>query len=111
MIRKLFLAALVAAAITFASVSPAQAWGVAHAGYTHVGPNGAYHVGETAVATPYGARTTETARGVGPAGGYHADYSTAYHPPGAPMAGGYRPVPVPGPAAVPAYRPGVYRAP
>lgn len=111
MLRTFVSAAMAAAALMTVSAATARAWGVAHAGYTHVGPGGVYHAGETAVATPYGARTTESVRGVSPAGGYHAAYGTAYRPPGAPVYGGYRPVPVPGPAAVPAYRPGVYRVP
>jgi len=49
------LAALTATTIVLFLASEAKAWGAAHVGYTHVGPNGAYHYGRTEAAGPYGA--------------------------------------------------------
>jgi hypothetical protein len=73
-----------------------DAYGAAHVGYTHVGPNGAYHTGSTAVAGPnggYAGAHTTTVAGGGTSGTYaHSGYSaggvtasptvgTGYHPP------------------------------
>ncbi len=54
--------------LTVLAIRPtnALAWGGAHVGYTHVGPNGAYHAGYT--------------RGYGGNDAYHAGYTTGgYH--------------------------------
>lgn len=112
MTRRFLFAIALSITMTAFAAQDADAWGAFHRGYTHVGPRGAYHVGVNRVATPYGVRTTETVRGVGP-GGYHVGYAygAAYRPPVGPVYGGYRPIPVPGPVAIPAYRPGVYRVP
>lgn len=110
MTRNSILAVALAIALTASYAQEAQAWGAFHRGYTHVGPYGAYHVGVNRVATPWGVRTTDNVRGVGP-GGYHVGYAYGYRPPVGPTIGGYRPIPVPGPVAIPAYRPGVYRIP
>lgn len=73
--------------------STASAYGAAHVGYTHAGPNGVYHTGATAVSGPrgdyYGGHTSAygtgggayhsgsgAAVGYGGAAGYH--YSTGY---------------------------------
>ena len=109
MLRNVLLAATAAALATLLTPADASAWGAAHVGYTHVGPNGVYHAGRTAAAGPYGYRTTGSRYGAtygggaagyrygagGTYGGYH--YGGAY--------GGYR-------AVTPAggYRAGVYRA-
>src|SRR5947209_6964622 len=75
--------------------SLAGAWGAAHVGYTHAGPNGVYHVGRTAAVGPGGAYSTGHATGYGAyggtyhagyaggttAGGYHAGYADTYHYP------------------------------
>jgi hypothetical protein len=63
----LVLASAAAVALTPAA---ADAYGAAHVGYTHVGPNGVYHTGATATAN----------------GGYHT--STGYHSTN-PYGGGY----------------------
>jgi hypothetical protein len=48
----------------------AQAWGAAHVGYTHVGPNGVYHAGRTAAYGGGGARYGGSAGGVRYGGAY-----------------------------------------
>jgi hypothetical protein len=88
---------VVALTVSVALLTPGEvgAYGAGHVGYTHVGPNGAYHTGTTAVAGPGGAAAVHT---TGVAGGgtsgtyYHSGYSaggvavqpqvgTGYHPP------------------------------
>lgn len=104
MFRILSVAAAVGS-ILFLTPSAVFAWGAAHVGYTHVGPAGAYHVGKTAVATPFGARTTGHVGAVGAGGAsYHAGYAAGRGPAGGVYAGGYRA------GAVVGYRPGVYPA-
>ena len=44
----------VAALAALLMPSRAAAWGAAHVGYTHVGPNGVYHTGRTVAAGPSG---------------------------------------------------------
>jgi hypothetical protein len=69
MLNKITL--LLAAGALMALVTPTKvdAYGAAHVGYTHVGPNGVYHTGETAVAGPggvaVGGRTTAAGYGGG----------------------------------------------
>src|SRR6516162_1831405 len=79
MLKKIILSAVVAAVATLLTPSLAHAYGAAHVGYTHVGPNGVYHTGETAVRGPEGNtydRGGTTGAGYG---GYHynAGYSGA----------------------------------
>ena len=105
MIRKLLFAVFASAL----GSSNAFAWGVAHAGYTHVGPAGAYHVGVTERVGPGGAtRVTDHVSEVG-AGGYRAGFTTtAGYRPGmgtAAYSAGYRV----SPGYVGGYRAGVYR--
>jgi hypothetical protein len=74
MLKKIILSALVAAAVALMP-SMAHAYGAAHVGYTHVGPNGVYHTGETAVRGPagntyVGGHTTGATYG----GAYHSSY-------------------------------------
>jgi hypothetical protein len=80
MLKKIILSAMVAAAALLMP-SMVHAYGAAHVGYTHVGPSGVYHTGETAVRGPagntyVGGRTTE------------AGYGGAYHTGGAYYGGG-----------------------
>ena len=64
MLRKILLSAVAAALAALLTPSEAGAYGAAHVGYTHVGPNGVYHAGATA-AGGYGGAA---------AGGYHYGY-------------------------------------
>jgi hypothetical protein len=66
------LAALALLLLTSAQV---QAWGAAHFGYTHVGPNGVQHYGAT------------SAFAYGPGGSYHPASSSAFGYSGAYTAG------------------------
>jgi len=54
MLTKIILPAVTAALVMLVLPSRLEAYGAAQVAYTHVGPNGAYHVGETAVARPGG---------------------------------------------------------
>lgn len=87
---RILLLGLAAAALTSFAAPRVLAWGAAHVGYTHVGPNGAYHYGSTEAAGPNGMYGGAHA-GVYGAGGqsYHAGYGAAAGPGGA-AAGGYR---------------------
>jgi hypothetical protein len=92
MLHKIILLAVVAALAALLMPSPVSAYGAAHVGYTHVGPNGVYHTGDTAVRGPGGtyAGGRTDAYGSGGAvyrGGYdyRAGYGGAYG-----AAGGYR---------------------
>ncbi|HEY1861906.1 MAG TPA: hypothetical protein VGG61_16210 [Gemmataceae bacterium] len=78
MLRKTIFLGFAALLVTLAMSSRAHAWGVYHAGWTHVGPAGVYHVGGTRAYGGYG--------GVG-YGGYHYGY---YHPYGGYHYGYYR---------------------
>ncbi|HKB42215.1 MAG TPA: hypothetical protein VKD72_37660 [Gemmataceae bacterium] len=69
MLRNPLFLALLASLATLLTSARAQAWGAFHAGYTHFGPGGFYHVGRTAVGG-YG--------GWGGIGGYHYGYG-GYH--------------------------------
>jgi len=69
----LLLAATFVAMLTY---SDAQAWGGAHVGYTHVGPNGVYHCGATSVHGPYGSYGGVHVAGVSVHGG--AAYGVHY---------------------------------
>jgi hypothetical protein len=65
--NKIIPVVVVAALAVLLAPSEARAYGAAHVGYTHVGPNGVYHTGETAVAGPGGVAATgrTTAAGYG----------------------------------------------
>jgi hypothetical protein len=89
MLKKIILVAFVAALAALLTPADAGAYGAAHVGYTHVGPNGAYHVGGTEVrggggygggggGAAYGYRGGAAYGGGGgaAAGGYH--YSAGY---------------------------------
>ena len=103
MLRRIVSLAVVAAFGALLTPDQVNAYGAAHVGYTHVGPNGVYHAGATTTsgyggssATYHaGYTTTNGAGGVnhygttagygttgyGAAGGYH--YSTGYGSAGA----------------------------
>jgi hypothetical protein len=71
MLKTLFLA-VAALLCALAASSRAQAYGCAHAGYTSVGPGGAYHAGGTAYSGPGGTYAAGSRAGVGPGGNYGA---------------------------------------
>ncbi len=78
MLNKLILPAVVAALMVLTMPSQVEAYGAAHAGYTHVGPGGAYHTSATAVAGPRGVDMTGHTTAVGYGGGvYHSGYGAA----------------------------------
>src|SRR5262249_48822741 len=54
MLYKTVVVALAAVLVALAVSSKAHAWGAYHAGYTHFGPNGLYHVGGTEAFGRYG---------------------------------------------------------
>jgi hypothetical protein len=73
---------IVAAAATLLAVistSRAQAWGAAHVGYTHVGPNGVQHYGATAAKGPNGAAYSSRGGAYGASGSAHYSSGAAYH--------------------------------
>jgi hypothetical protein len=102
MLKKIVLAAFAAALVLLVLPAAVSAYGACHVGYTHVGPSGVYHSGETVARGPEGAyaggRTTAYGAGgaeyhgysaVGTTGGaaYGAHYSTGntggyYYAPG-----------------------------
>jgi hypothetical protein len=83
MFKTFFLLAAVAGLAALTAPSEADAYGAAHVGYTHVGPNGVQHYGATAASGPRGAYEGSHTSAYGAAGGaYHAGSATA--------AGGYR---------------------
>jgi hypothetical protein len=101
MLKKIIPLAVLAAVAALLMPSELHAWGAAHVGYTHVGPNGVYHAGRTVASGPggtyAGGRTTAYGAGGGAyhaggaayggaAGGYHYNY----HYSGGAAAGGYR---------------------
>jgi hypothetical protein len=92
MLKKFFLAASTAALVALAVPSEVKAYGAAHVGYTHVGPNGAYHTGRTVASGPGGtyAGGRTTAHGAGGAAyrGGAAVGGARYG--GGAAAGGYR---------------------
>jgi len=79
MLKKIVLLMAVAALAALLTPSELRAYGAAHVGYTHVGPNGVYHTGETVARGPgggvyAGGRTTAAGSG---GGAYHAGYGAA----------------------------------
>ena len=84
---KFFTAALIGAALL--SPAPVDAYGAAHVGYTHVGPNGVQHYGETAYRGPNSAGYAQHASAYGANGAYHAGSGAAVAHPGYPAAGAY----------------------
>jgi hypothetical protein len=55
MLNKAIIPAIAACLAVLLMTSEVGAYGAAHVGYTHVGPNGVYHTGETAAYGPRGA--------------------------------------------------------
>jgi hypothetical protein len=82
MLKKIVLPVAVAALAALVTPSVVWAYGAAHVGYTHVGPNGVYHAGATEVRGGYGGEYRGGAayggeyRGGAAYGGYH--YTTGY---------------------------------
>jgi hypothetical protein len=77
----------IAAAVTLLwATSQVHAYGAAHAGYTHVGPNGVQHVGYTAHSGPYSSGGTVHTSGTTGAGGA---YGSTYHTGSGGTYGGY----------------------
>jgi hypothetical protein len=78
MLHKIVLPALVACLAALLIPGSVDAYGAAHVGYTHVGPNGVYHTGATAAAGPNGAYAGGHTSAYGAGGGsYHAGYGGA----------------------------------
>src|SRR5262249_24511765 len=83
-LRKTLILALAAVLVTLAASAKVHAWGAYHAGYTHVGPNGAYHVGGTRAYGGYGGYGGAHYSGYhyggayGGGGGYHYGYAGGY---------------------------------
>lgn len=74
-------------AVLLLSPADVDAYGAAHVGYTHVGPNGVQHVGETAYRGPYTSGYAAHGTAAGPNGVYHAGTAGVARPYGAPAAG------------------------
>jgi hypothetical protein len=78
MLKNIVLLTAVAALACLMTPSVVRAYGAAHVGYTHVGPNGVYHTGETVASGPGGTYAGGHTTAVGAGGGeYHAGYGTA----------------------------------
>jgi hypothetical protein len=89
MLTKIVLAATATALAVFLMPTKVDAYGAAHVGYTHVGPNGVYHTGETVTSGPGGVHAYGGTTAAGSGGGvYHAGYGGAVGYGGA-AAGGY----------------------
>lgn len=90
MLKMTFLSVFVAAA---ALLMPrlVYGYGAAHVGYTHVGPSGVYHTGETAYRGPGGAYAGGRTEAYGRGGAeYHsASGGAVYHGSSGGAAGGY----------------------
>ncbi len=93
--RNVFVLALAAGLLVLGSAARVQAWGAAHVGYTHVGPEGVQHYGATAARGPGGETYGGAHYGAYGAGGssYHAGYGGSsaggYHSYSASSSGGY----------------------
>jgi hypothetical protein len=78
MLNRIVMLLAAGALVALLTPSEAGAYGAAHVGYTHVGPNGVYHTGETAVSGPRGVYEGGRTTAVGAEGGaYHAGYGAA----------------------------------
>jgi hypothetical protein len=74
MLNRIMMLVVAGAVAALLTPSEAAAYGAAHVGYTHVGPNGVYHTGETAVSGPRGSYETGRTTAVGAGGGaYHSE--------------------------------------
>jgi heterogeneous nuclear ribonucleoprotein A1/A3 len=89
MLKMICAAAVTAALVVLMVPSKVDGYGAAHVGYTHVGPNGVYHTGETVGYGPGGSFSTGHTSAYGAGGGeYHGGYGYGTTAGGA--AGGYR---------------------
>jgi len=88
MLSKIVTAAIVAALAGLLMPTKVDAYGAAHVGYTHVGPNGVYHTGETVTSGPGGVHEYGGTTAAGSGGAYHAGYAGGAGYGGA-AAGGY----------------------
>jgi hypothetical protein len=78
MLNKIILLVAVATLTALLTPSRVDAYGAAHAGYTHVGPNGVYHTSETVARGPGGTYEAGRTTAYGERGGaYHAGYGGA----------------------------------
>ena len=84
--RQVLFLALGALALLAGTSAKAHAWGCAHVGYTHVGPNGVYHAGATEARGPGGAYGGYHEGGAAYGGGYREGYGGAAY---GGAAGGY----------------------
>jgi hypothetical protein len=76
MLKKIVLAAVAAALVVLVLPASVSAYGACHTGYTHVGPNGVYHTGQTTAYGPGGVSTTSHTGAYGAGGGsYHSGYA------------------------------------
>jgi hypothetical protein len=79
MLSKIILLSISVALVAMLMPSEVNAYGAAHVGYTHVGPNGVYHTGRTAAYGPGGAYAGGHTSAYGYGGAYHAGYGGAEH--------------------------------
>jgi hypothetical protein len=77
MLNKIMIATAVAGLIALLVPAKVDAYGAAHVGYTHVGPNGVYHAGATAATGPSGGYGKAGAEYSSENGGVHAGYGGA----------------------------------
>jgi hypothetical protein len=94
MLNRIILSLFITALAMMLTPSKVAAYGAAHVGYTHVGPNGAYHVGETAYRGPGGTYAAGRTGAVGYGGAEYrggSEYRAGYG--GAAGAADYRYVP------------------
>jgi heterogeneous nuclear ribonucleoprotein A1/A3 len=75
MLNKIMTLTTVTALAILLMPSKVDAWGAAHVGYTHFGPNGVYHTGRTVAAGPGGAYAGGR---TGAYGAYGGAYRTGY---------------------------------
>ena len=69
MLRKTVILGATAMVVTLLTSGTAHGWGAFHAGFTHIGPAGAFHYGTTSVGGPYGAYSGAHYGAVGAGGG------------------------------------------
>jgi hypothetical protein len=100
--KRILAAVALATLVVALTPTVVDAYGAAHAGYTHVGPNGAYHTSETAVRGPgggvYAGGHTTAVGSTGPT--FHPGYSVT--------PGGYGTAHYGGTAYAPSYHAGSY---
>jgi hypothetical protein len=77
--HKTLFIAVAASFLALLTTTHAQAYGAAHVGYTHVGPNGVQHYGATAAKGPNGAAYSSHGGAYGASGSAHYSSGAAYH--------------------------------